>query len=351
MNGEVQRFLCRDCGFRFSEKSNIDSKTNRGRQLCAILEAKKLDTTTETKTVAGEEKQTTKGKILQFALYQKLQGCSEQTIKNWNQKLRRLAKNADLNDPDSVKKYLASLNIAESSKHAYCVAYTSFLRWQNKTWKPPKYKCIQKIPEFIPTEKEIDQLIAGCGKKTATVLQTLKETGMRIGECLSLKWSSVNAEAHTITLNTPEKNSLPRIFKVSTKLIGMLQMLPKTSEKLFGKTNRNSASVSLMKQRKTIARKLQNPRIARIHYHLIRHWFGTMEYHKTKSLEHVRRVLGQKSILNTQLYVHLEQAIFEANNDYEIKTAETLDQACKLLEVGFEYVTEMEGKKVFRKLK
>jgi integrase len=268
-----------------------------------------------------------------------------------NQKLRRLARNIDLDDSESVKKYLAVLEIKESSKHAYCVAYTAFLKWKGRTWKPPKYRGAQSIPEFIPTEKEIDALIAGCGKKTATILQTLKETGMRIGECLSLKWSSVNAEAHTITLNTPEKNSLPRIFKVSPKLVGMLQMLPKTSDKLFGTTNRNSASVSLMKQRKTIARKLQNPRIAKIHFHLIRHWKGTMEYHETQSIIRVQKLLGHKSVLNTQIYINLEQAIFEANDDFEVKIAETLDEACKLLEVGFEYVTDMEGKKLFRKRK
>jgi hypothetical protein len=36
-------------------------------------------------------------------------------------------------------------------------------------------------------ESEIDQLIAGCGKHTSIVLQTLKETGMRIGEAVRLK--------------------------------------------------------------------------------------------------------------------------------------------------------------------
>ena len=65
----------------------------------------------------------------------------------------------------------------------------------------------------------------------------------------------------------------------------------------------------------------------------------------------MQKLLDHKSILNTQLYVNLEQAIFEINEDYEVKLAETLEQACKLLEVGFEYVTEMEGKKLFRKRK
>jgi len=284
-------------------------------------------------------------------LHLQLQGCSIQTIKGWNQKLRRLAKYSDLEDPDSVKRFLASADIAESSKQAFCVVYGSFLKWQGKTWIKPKYKAHQKIPEFIPTEQQIDVLIAGSGSKLSPILQTIKETGMRIGECLSLKWSSVNAEAHTITLNTPEKNSLPRIFKVSSKLIGMLQLLPKKSDKLFGITNRNSASVSLMKHRRKIARKLQNPRIAKIHFHLIRHWKGTMEYHETQSIIKVQKLLGHKSVLNTQIYINLEQTIFEATDDYEVKIAENLDDACKLLEIGFEYFTDMEGKKLFRKRK
>jgi integrase len=310
-----------------------------------------LNQATELKTVAGEENQTTKGQILQFALYLKLQGCSEHTLRGWNQKLGQLSRNADLADPESVKKYLAFATMAESSKSSFCVAYGAFLKWQDKKWATPRYRGAQKLPEFIPTEKEIDALIAGCGRKTATILQTLKETGMRIGECLSLKWSSVNAEALTITLNTPEKNSLPRIFKASPKLIGMLQLLPKISDKLFGNTKCISASVSLMESRKKIARKLQNPRIAKIHFHLIRHWKGTMEYHETHDIIHVQKLLGHKSILNTQIYVNLEQAIFEVNDDYDVKVAETLDDACKLLEVGFEYVTDMDGKKLFRKRK
>jgi integrase len=348
--GQIQRYLCRNCGYRFSEKSYKECQTNSNRQICA-LKVKNLEPQTEIKTVAGEGKETTKGKILQFALYLKMQGCSEHTVKGWGQKLNRLTRSAGLESPESVKKYLASLDIAESSKHAFCTAYTAFLKWQGRTWTAPKYKGTQKIPEFIPTEKEIDALIAGCGKKTATILQALKETGMRIGECLSLTWSCVSPEAHTITLNTPEKNSLPRIFKVSSKLIGMLEMLPKNSDKVFCRSSPRNASVCLAQQRKKIAKKLVNPRIAKIHFHLIRYWKGTMEYHKTQNIIQVQRLLGHKSILNTQLYVNLEQAIFEIAEDYEVKIAETLEEACKLLEVGFEYVTDMEGKKLFRKRK
>jgi len=85
---------------------------------------------------------------------------------------------------------------------------------------------------------------------------------------------------------------------------------------------------------------------------LIRHWFGTNEYHKRPDMDHVRRLLGHKSILNTQLYVNMEKAFFtESTEDYTVKVAATVEEACKLLEVGFEYVTEFDGEKLFRKRK
>ncbi|KPV63745.1 MAG: hypothetical protein AOA65_1196 [Candidatus Bathyarchaeota archaeon BA1] len=51
-----------------------------------------------------------------------------------------------------------------------------------------------------------------------------------------------------------------------------------------------------MKQRSIIARKLQNPRISRITWCSIDHWKGTMEYHKTKDILHVMKVLCHKNI-------------------------------------------------------
>jgi len=41
----------------------------------------------------------------------------------------------------------------------------------------PQNKRIRKL-SFIPTEAEIDQLIAGCGKKMSAFLQLLKETAI-----------------------------------------------------------------------------------------------------------------------------------------------------------------------------
>jgi len=50
----------------------------------------------------------------------------------------------------------------------------------------------------------------------------------------------------------------------------------------------------------------------------------------------------------TLIYTQLVN--FESD-DYHAKVAQSLEEACELVEAGFEYVTDMEDKKIFRKRK
>jgi len=120
----------------------------------------------------------------------------------------------------------------------------------------------------------------------------LKETGSRLGEALELKWTDIDFERKVVRIE-PEKGSNPRIFKISDKLLGMINSLPKNSQRIFGRKVKKKLFIeSLRKARKKASTKLQNPRLLQIHYHTLRHWVGTMEYHKTKDPWHVKRVLG-----------------------------------------------------------
>ena len=77
-----------------------------------------------------------------------------------------------------------------------------------------------------------------------------------------------------------------------------------------------------------------------------------MEYHKTKDILWVMRLLGHNSLRTTLIYIDLEMALFrESNDDFTVKVAATIEEACKLVEVGFEYVCEMDEKKIFKKRK
>jgi integrase len=203
-------------------------------QLCAIKkDAKKLTTAIETKTIAGESPQDIKGKIGEFSFSLLKQGYSHATITRRVKLLNRLMRlGANLSDGESIKEIIAKQTWTVSRKLNAVDAYTSFLQMQGKTWTPPIYKRARKLP-FIPTEIEIDQLIAGSSQRLSTYLQLLKETGMRCGEaCELLKWTDIDFEQRSVRI-TPEKGSNPRILPLSFKLINMLNSLPKTTITVF----------------------------------------------------------------------------------------------------------------------
>ena len=102
------------------------------------------------------------------------------------------------------------------------------------------------------------------------------------------------------------------------------------------------------KQRWRIAQKLQNPRIERIAFKTLRHFKATIEYHRTKDIPHVMQLLGHKNIRNTLVYTHL--VCFESD-EFVCKVAKTVQEARQLVKDGFDYVTDMDGMKLFRKRK
>lgn len=61
------------------------------------------------------------------------------------------------------------------------------------------------------------------------------------------------------------------------------------------------------------------------------------------------KFLGHKNIKNTLIYIQLVE--FGAEDQYHIKVARTLKEACELVKAGFEYVTDMNDAKIFRKRK
>jgi hypothetical protein len=73
-----------------------------------------------------------------------------------------------------------------------------------------------------------------------------------------------------------------------------------------------------------------------------------MEYAKTKDILHVMRLLDHKNINNTLVYTQL---IDFRDNEYVSKVAKNVEETCKLIEAGFEYVCDIDAVKIFRKRK
>jgi integrase len=139
-----------------------------------------------------------------------------------------------------------------------------------------------------------------------------------------------------------------RVIKIRKSSKFFLAILPKKGDKVFGIYELSGYRSSFTRQRNRIAHKLGNPRINRITFHTFRHWKATMEYHKTKDILHVMRLLGHKNIKNTLIYTQL--VTFE-DDDYICKAAADIKEATQLIEAGYEYVCAMENVKLFRKRK
>lgn len=171
---------------------------------------------------------------------------------------------------------------------------------------------------------------------------------MRPGEATQLQWTDLDSVSHSLRLNSPEKGSNPRIWRISTKLIKMLKNLPRTSTRIFGDSSLRTKRCNFSDQRRRMAHKLQNPRLLQIKFQTFRHWKATMEYHKTKDILHVMKFLGHRNIKNTLVYTQL---LPQRDDDFVVKVARTLEDAKLLLECGFEYVTDYANYKLFRKRK
>jgi hypothetical protein len=88
---------------------------------------------------------------------------------------------ANLNDSESIKDTPAKQTGWSKGRKSNAVkAYTNYLNMFGGKWQSPICRCI-RLP-YITTQKEIDQLVAGCGRKISILLQMMKETGMRCGE-------------------------------------------------------------------------------------------------------------------------------------------------------------------------
>jgi integrase len=281
------------------------------------------------------------GKILEYAWKMKKRGQAEITIQSRIYRLSVLVKKgADLTNPDSVETVLATEPWTPANKRFFVMAYLSFTKAFGIPWTVIKCQSEPKEP-FIPLEAELDALISGCGRKTAVFLQILKTTGARLGEIRKLRWTDINTENSTISINAPEKGSRARTIKVPPKTIAMLNTLPKRSPYVFSPSESTdppkarSLQTVFARSRDKLTRTLQNPRLRQIHFHTFRHWFATMLYAKTKNILYVKQQLGHKRIENTELYTHLIN--FESE-EYHTAHAKTLDEEDKLIQTGFEFI-------------
>jgi integrase len=281
----------------------------------------------------------------------KKQAYEDTTIKATAKRLKHLQKNCRLADPESVKLFIANKKCSNGFKETLIETYDIFMRSIGQRWQKPFYERYDKLPK-IPTEEKINMLISQATPRMALILSMSKDMGTRPVELTWLTVADINLQNGIVSI-TGAKHTVGRNGKLKPHTLEMLkQYINKNhlnaNDRLFP-TESEHISESYRRLRNTLARKLQDPTFLTIRLYDFRHFKASIEYHKTKDLLYVKTILGHKDLRTTLRYTQLLEGLLD--DEYTCKTATNIKEATSLIEAGFEYVTEIDGIKLFKKRK
>jgi integrase len=271
-------------------------------------------------------------------------------LKVKGERLRFLARHADLDDPETVKGFIADqTGWSNAYKQGVAYAYNSYVEVNGLRWSLPRFRVEDRLPK-IPTEEKINQIIVRARGKYVLVFSILRDTGMRPIELERTRMRDIDLDTGVISVRTA-KSGLGRLLKVKAQTLAMLkEYLGKhnfgLNDRPFPKRKRMTGR--WVRLRNTFAEKLKDDTFRTIRLYDLRHFVGTMTYHRTRDIIYTQRKLGHRNLKNTMRYVQLID--FE-HEEFTSAVARNLQEACQLVEAGFDYITEMDGNKIFRKRK
>jgi len=232
------------------------------------------------------------------------------------------------------------------------MAYEHYVKLYGLTWIKPKYHENAKMPK-IPLESKIDLIIATAPLKLGTAIAISRDTGLRPVELMRITLRNLDLANGVIYPETAKSGS-PRVLKLKNSTLNILNKYLANrniglNDNIFGTWNSDIYGKWFRYYRNKTAEKMQDLSIKGIRLYDLRHFFATMTYHKTRDILFTKQQMGHRKIETTLIYTQLLQ--FQKDDNYTCKIAQNVEQATELIENGFEYVTEMDGLKLFRKRK
>jgi hypothetical protein len=103
-----------------------------------------------------------------------------------------------------------------------------------------------------------------------------------------------------------------------------------------------------IKYKRRLSERLAEPNLFQIRLYDLRHYQACKTYYQTKDVLYTKQKLGWKKLETALFYL---QCIDFDCEEYHSATANSVSEAAKLVEQGFDYVTDVDGVKLFRKRK
>jgi integrase len=288
----------------------------------------------------------------------KANGITDDTLKHLSFQLKRIATNADIQNPETVKLYIANAKkqngspLQNEARNKLAYAYDKYCQVHHIAWQKPYYKVEEKTP-LIPTTENVNAIINTATENYAVIFTILAETGAEGRELENVSQSDIDTEQGLISIRG-HKGHASGTYKLKTHTAEMLrtylnkhkQERPFPRSKVIGDIWRRT--------RARAVKKLCKPELSRILLQNLRNYSGAQLYYRTQDPIAVMRHLRHKKLETTMHYIR--GITLNGEEEYTTKavqlgTPTTIKEITELSDAGYQYYTEADGYKLFRKRK
>jgi excisionase family DNA binding protein len=201
------------------------------------------------------------------------------------------------NSKSTSNRYLALL------KKMFNVAIDEEYLRENPARKAKKYSEKDCTNDRVFSEEEESKLMKASSPRLRSVIFVVLQTGLRLGEVLSLKWELIDFENKMLTVERT-KSGKPLMIPISGDLweeLKRLRSLDGTSTYVF----QNPKTGKPIKTTRTAFEgACRRAEITGLTFHRLRHTVASRLIERHADIEEVRSLLGHSSIAITQRYVH-----------------------------------------------
>ncbi|HUJ84739.1 MAG TPA: tyrosine-type recombinase/integrase [Candidatus Acidoferrales bacterium] len=387
---DIQRYICLDCGGRFSdpddlkrshevaasylasiETASLNAKGNNteNSQVCAIREnAKNLTGETSTQVSVSQMKNHKELTNIDLVIadykqyMQKEHLLNDLTLSKYVFRLKWLANEMHVNlfDPDDFKQKLAFNSTLSTksncNKNSICKAYTSFVKkyLHMEDVKIPHFE--YKTPEYNPPQPDhMEMLYAALSDQMRVFCFVLMATAARPIEALRIEWKDIDFARKTIAINKPAKHGRTRTVPLKGRFVKVIDMLAEWKKQQYNiatcrsRVQRNlnlvftykdtdTAGENFRRARKAAARRLGMPELEKITFYSNRHWRAVLERYLTGNPDKVANLLGENSTKYVAVYAPISERLYGSDKEWDpIEICETdPDYSEKMLRYGLE---------------
>ena len=175
---------------------------------------------------------------------------------------------------------------------------------------------VEKRFKYVPSQQDIERVIAIADSNTQDYLLTIKETLGRMIEINRLKWSDVNFDGRYVVLYTRKKrggNLTPRKIPMTKRLYNILKNRYENRDKsipwVFWHSYKSVKEQKMVrgpyKDRKKIMKTLcQKAGVQYFRFHALRHSGASTMESLNVPIGSIQRILGHENRTTTEIYLH-----------------------------------------------